>query len=239
MAGSEVKILMVEDDVNLGYLLKENFAQKGYHIQLCRDGNEGLYAAMNGQFDLLILDVMMPKKDGFTLAAQIRKTDQQIPIIFLTAKSLEQDRIMGFNIGCDDYVTKPFSANELLLRIKAILRRTQQSGKIHTELHPVRIGKFTFNYTNRHLEYNDQVQNLSTKEADLLQLFCDYRNTLIPRKDILVKVWGSDDYFAGKSMDVYLTRLRKLLKADSSLEIQNVHGTGFRLMEKTASAATS
>jgi DNA-binding response OmpR family regulator len=227
---------MVEDDVNLGYLLKENFATKGYHIHLCRDGNEGLYEATNNHYDMLILDVMMPKKDGFTLATQIRKTDQQTPIIFLTAKSLEQDRVTGFTIGCDDYVTKPFSANELLLRIKAILRRSQQSSRITTEHHPVQIGKFTFNYTNRHLQHEDQVQNLSTKEADLLHFFCEHKNILIPRKDILVKVWGSDDYFAGKSMDVYLTRLRKLLKSDTNLEIQNVHGTGFRLMEKPAHA---
>jgi DNA-binding response OmpR family regulator len=228
-----VKILMVEDDVNLGYLLKENFEPKGFFIHLCRDGEEAMYTFLNGSFDLLILDIMLPKMDGFALAAQIRKRDKEIPIIFLSAKSLEEDKLQAFDLGCDDYITKPFSAKELLLRIKAILRRSQSQHDLPVSDLPNQLGRFTFDYMNRNLVLDGLPQKLSTKEAELLKLFCEHKNTLLNRAAILTKVWGNDDYFAAKSMDVYLTRLRKLLKGDPGLEIQNVHGTGFRLVVKS------
>lgn len=222
-------ILMVEDDPNLGYLLKENFKGKGIDIHLCTDGEAGYEAFLNYQFSLCILDVMLPKKDGFTLAREIRRKDDNIPIIFLTAKSMDDDKITGFDVGGDDYVTKPFSAQELYMRIKAVLKRSTAPQHINTTA-SWQLGKFVFSYTDRILSADNYQKRLSTKEADILKLFAENRNTLIHRKDILLNVWGVDDYFTSKSMDVYLTRLRKLLREDPALEIQNVHGTGFKLI---------
>jgi DNA-binding response OmpR family regulator len=222
-------ILMVEDDPNLGYLLKENFKSKGLDIHLCTDGEAGYEAFLNYQFSLCILDVMLPKKDGFTLARDIRRKDDNIPIIFLTAKSMDDDKITGFDVGGDDYVTKPFSAQELYMRIKAVLKRSSVPQNVSTTA-SWQLGKFLFSYTDRILSSEGYQKRLSTKEADILKLFAENRNTLIHRKDILLNVWGVDDYFTSKSMDVYLTRLRKLLRDDPALEIQNVHGTGFKLI---------
>jgi len=231
-----LNILMVEDDINLGYLVKENFATKGYYVHLCNDGEEGWRSFQDLEFDLILLDIMMPKRDGFSLAKMIRKNNTDVPIIFLTAKSLEEDKIEGFEIGCDDYVTKPFSARELHMRINAILKRT--TSRPHKESlnskTAIELGMYIFNYESRLLTINAETRSLSTKEADLLLVFAKNINVLINRGEILKSVWGNDDYFASKSMDVYLTRLRKLLKSDPNLEIQNVHGTGFRLMNKGA-----
>jgi DNA-binding response OmpR family regulator len=225
-------ILMVEDDPNLGYLLKENFKSKGIDIHLCTDGEAGYEAFLNYQFSLCILDVMLPKKDGFTLARDIRRKDDNIPIIFLTAKGMDDDKITGFDIGGDDYVTKPFSAQELLARIKAVLKRSKhnQNGAAANANSSWQLGKFAFSYTDRILSAEGYQKRLSTKEADILKLFAENKNVLIHRRDILTNVWGVDDYFTSKSMDVYLTRLRKLLRDDPALEIQNVHGTGFKLI---------
>lgn len=230
MEEKAVKILMVEDDPHLGYLLKENLESKGFQVHLCTDGEQGYQAFNDFQFGLCILDVMMPKKDGFTLARDIRRKDEQIPIIFLTAKSMQADRLQGFELGCDDYVTKPFSAQELLMRIRAILKRSAGAMRPDMPGEFGSIGRYTFDYANRLLMIEDETRKLSTKEAELLKLFAENLNALINRKIILTAVWGNDDYFTSKSMDVYLTRLRKILRKDPQLEIQNVHGTGYRLV---------
>jgi DNA-binding response OmpR family regulator len=229
-----IQILMVEDDINLGFLVRENFSAKGYHVHLAHDGNEGWQAFSDRPFDLVLLDIMMPRKDGISLAKQIRRENQHIPIIFLTAKSMEHDKIEGFEAGCDDYMTKPFSAKELQLRISAILRRTLQTAQTEAPApgSEMQIGRFLFDFENRQLKLGSEARKLSTKEADLLRIFGENINLLLNRNVILNRVWGNDDYFSAKSMDVYLTRIRKILRADPDLEIQNVHGTGFRLLKK-------
>ena len=234
-----VKILLVEDDTNLGFLLKTNLEPKGFTVEICMDGEEGWRAFQQRKFDICILDVMLPKKDGFSLARQIREKDNKVPIIFLTAKTMEEDKLKGFKAGCDDYVTKPFSAKELLFRIKAIMRRCVNNNEVELKDEICQIGGFTLDYGNRRLSSMAGEQKLSTKEADLLYLLASHKNALLNRNTILIKVWGTDDYFASKSMDVYLTRIRKILRPDPALEIQNIHGTGFRLIERQASALSS
>lgn len=226
-------ILMVEDDINLGFLVKENLEAKGYAVQLCENGVDGLKAFKKDQFNLCILDVMMPLKDGFTLAKEIRGLDAQTPIIFLTAKALEKDKIEGFMLGGDDYITKPFSVKELMLRINAILKRTHKERSETSTGSKALIGKFTFDHTNRLLTIGATTKNLSTKEAELLKILSDNKNALVNRSVILTRVWGNDDFFIAKSMDVYLTRLRKLLRDDPAIEIQNLYGTGFKLVIKS------
>jgi DNA-binding response OmpR family regulator len=229
-----VHILMVEDDINLGLLLKENFTARGYQVHLSRDGEDGWQVFRKKEFDLILLDIMMPKKDGFSLAKMIRKENIRVPIIFLTAKNFEEDKIEGFNSGCDDYITKPFSAKELQLRIDAVLKRTApyQPTVQENKKTVLSIGKFKFDYDNRLLADGDNTRRLSTKEAELLYVLSSNMNTLLNRSAILKRVWSNDDYFTAKSMDVYLTRLRKLLKSDPAIEIQNVHGTGYRMVLK-------
>jgi DNA-binding response OmpR family regulator len=228
---NKTKILLVEDDPNLGSLLQEYIIAKGYLCQLETDGDKGLKAFLKGSFDLCALDVMMPIKDGFTLAKEIRNTDKNIPIIFLTAKSLKEDKIEGFQSGADDYLTKPFSMEELLLRIKAILRRTNG-----TEFSPkikklFDIGQLNFDYDRRVLKGNETYeQKLTSKEADLLKLLCENTNDVLERSVALNKIWKDDSYFNARSMDVYITKLRKYLKADPKLEIVNMHGRGFKLL---------
>jgi DNA-binding response OmpR family regulator len=222
-------ILIVEDDENLAYLLKENMESRGFHVTTAADGRQGLRQFCQQSFSLCILDVMLPFKDGFSLAREMKKLRENTPIIFLTSRSLELDKIKGFESGCDDYITKPFSVMELLLRITAILKRTQTGENIHTR-NIFNIGNLCFHYKERKLALPDKTEkNLSMKEAELLKLFCEKENELIHRQYLMNKVWGSDDYFISKSMDVFITRLRKLLKCDENIEIQNVYGTGFRL----------
>ena len=227
--GEVIKILMVEDDPNLGYLLKENFAPKGIEIQLCENGEEGLRSFQRHKFDLCILDVMLPKKDGLTLAADIRKTDKKIPIIFLTAKNSRENVYDGFSAGADDYITKPFDAQELYLRVMAILKRTNAAIPVLEEKQYC-LGDLNFDYTGRVLSCATAKVKLSQKEAELLAIFCEHKDELLSRKLILQKIWGRDDYFTSNSMDVYLTKLRKILKMDPKIEIRNLHGTGFRLI---------
>ena len=234
MNQKQINILMVEDDTHFGYLLKENLESKGYSIHLCADGQEGLEAFTNNTFDICILDVMMPRKDGFTLAKSIRNINDVVPIVFLTAKTLEEDKIKGFMIGADDYITKPFSVKELLLRINAILKRTKLAvaSNSNSSLKAYNIGKYKFDYKNRTLTILDDEtsKKLNSKEAELLKILYDHRNTIINRSIILKTIWGSDDFFISKSMDVYLTRLRKLLKEDTHIKIENLYGTGFKLI---------
>ena len=228
---NNIKILLVEDDANLGSLLQEYLIAKGYDCQLETDGDKGIKAFLKNEFDLCAMDVMMPIKDGFTLAKEIRNTNKEVPIIFLTAKSLKEDKIEGFQSGADDYLTKPFSMEELLLRIKAILRRTNGARTVKQELKYFEIGSLSFDYDRRVLKgKEDPGQKLTSKEADLLKLLCENTNDVLERNVALNKIWKDDSYFNARSMDVYITKLRKYLKADPKLEIVNMHGRGFKLL---------
>jgi DNA-binding response OmpR family regulator len=225
------KILLAEDDPNLGQLLQEYLTNKGYTTDLATDGNAGLKCFLEGSYDLCLFDVMMPKKDGFSLAKEIRLTDKEVPIIFLTAKSMKEDTIQGFKVGADDYITKPFSMEELLLRIQAVLRRYQKT-TIHSEpqLSVFQLGKYNFDFDHQLLTKNGNAQKLTSKESALLKLFCENKNQPINRSLALKLIWGDDSYFNARSMDVYITKLRKHLKDDTSLQIMNLHGEGFKLL---------
>lgn len=228
----KIKILLVEDDKNLGTLLQEYLIAKGFETTLKEDGDKGLKEFLNGDYDLCVLDVMMPIKDGFTLAKEIRNTNKNVPIIFLTAKSLKTDKIEGFESGADDYITKPFSMEELLLRIQAVLRRTHVADPSinPVELKTFKIGSLTFDYDKRVLSGGGQENKLTSKEADLLKLLCTNSNSVVERSVALNKIWRDDSYFNARSMDVYITKLRKYLKADPNVEIVNMHGRGFKLL---------
>jgi len=228
-------ILLVEDDTNLSMVLQDYLEMLNYDITLCRNGKEGLNAFKSGKFNLCILDIMMPVMDGFTLAEEIRKADDKIPIVFLTAKSLKEDRIRGFRIGCDDYISKPFSTEELSLRIQAILKRCMtnfagETGKENGQVY--QIGKYQYDSKNMILRIGKEEKVLTRKENALLRLLVDNKNQLLTREVALKSVWGDDDYFIGRSMDVFIAKLRKYLKEDSSISITNVHGTGFKLEMK-------
>jgi DNA-binding response OmpR family regulator len=224
-------ILLVEDDPNLSMVLQDFLEMLSYDIIACKDGNEGLNAFRKGKIDLCILDVMLPKKDGFALAEDIRKEDKSVPIIFLTAKSLKEDRIKGFRAGCDDYITKPFSTEELSLRIKAILKRCQNIAEFLPKSNnkTYEIGNYFFDLENMTLVGNDKERVLTRKETALLKLLCEHKNSLVTREFALRTVWGDDDYFIGRSMDVFITKLRKYLSDDPRISITNIHGTGFKL----------
>ena len=228
------KILLVEDDPNLGQILKEYLDIKGFETRLCRDGEEGFLAFEKNTFDLCIFDIMLPKKDGFSLAREIKVADKTTPVIFLTAKSMKQDTIEGFKLGADDYITKPFSMEELLLRIKAILRRSGNNTQSRPEAQIFKIGGFTFNYDLHQLTSSKSDIKLTSKEAELLKLFCLNINQTLDRSTALKIIWRDDSYFNARSMDVYITKLRKYLKEDTRLEILTVRGTGFKLVEKPA-----
>lgn len=226
------KILLVEDDPNLGLLLQDYLQLKGkFDVILCTDGEEGLKAFSKHSFDLCILDVMMPKKDGFTLGKEIRKANEHVPIIFATAKAMMEDKASAYDLGGDDYITKPFRIEELLLRINALLKRVS---KDNTLAEPTQtqfeIGKYTFDYTTQLIHFNGQQQKLSTKEAELLQLLCLKKNTVLTREEALLSIWHDDNYFNGRSMDVFLSKLRKYLREDPKVEILNVHGKGYKLL---------
>ena len=226
----KTKILLVEDDLNLGLVLKESLSLKGgYAVTLCTDGEQGLSAFLNAAFDLCIFDVMMPKKDGFNLLKDIRKVNKDVPVIFATAKAMVQDKMEGFSIGADDYITKPFSIDELLMRIKAILKRTKPAAAV-VEPSLFAIGKYSFNYSLQQLSHDGLQHKLSTKEAELLKLLCLHANDVLERDEALLKIWKDDNYFNGRSMDVFLSKLRKLLKEDPRIEIMTLHGKGYKLI---------
>ncbi len=225
---NKLKILLCEDDENLGMLLREFLQAKGYNADLCHDGEEGYKAFLKGQYDLCVLDVMMPKKDGFTLAQEIRNVNKDVPIIFLTAKSLKEDVFEGFKIGADDYITKPFSMEELVFRISAILRRVR--GKKDKEITLYKLGKYTFDTQKQVLLIDGVSQKLTTKESELLKLLCLNVNDVLERNFALKAIWIDDNYFNARSMDVYITKLRKLLKDDPEIEIINIHGKGYKLV---------
>ncbi|MBL6446204.1 response regulator transcription factor [Fulvivirga sp. 29W222] len=231
---TEKRILLVEDDKNLGFVVQDNLALKGYNVVRCFDGEEGLLEYRQGAFDLCILDVMLPKKDGFTLARQIRHNNNEIPILFLTAKSMQGDKLEGFKTGADDYIVKPFSMEELVCRIEVFLKRSRCLSE-DTETvrekpkHTFELGKYIFDYNNLTLINGDTGKVLTQKEADVLHCFCNNLGVVIRREDILKEVWGDDDYFLGRSMDVFISKLRKYLSEDPSIEIVNYHGIGFKL----------
>ena len=224
----KLNILLCEDDENLGMLLREYLNAKGYEADLYPDGEEGYKAFLNHKYDLCVLDVMMPKKDGFTLAQEIRQNDTEIPIIFLTAKTLKEDILEGFKIGADDYITKPFSMEELTFRIEAILRRIH--GKKNKEVSTYKLGRFTFDTQKQVLSIEDRQTKLTTKESELLALLCVNANEILQREFALRTIWLDDNFFNARSMDVYITKLRKHLKEDDSVEIINIHGKGYKLI---------
>jgi DNA-binding response OmpR family regulator len=229
MNDEKVKILLCEDDENLGMLLREYLQVKGYDTDLMSDGEAGYKAFMKNSYDVCVFDVMMPKKDGFALAKEIRAINSEVPILFLTAKTLKEDIIEGFKIGGDDYITKPFSMEELLFRIEAILRRVK-SRKVKDKI-VYRLGKFTFDSQKQQLSIGDKATKLTTKESELLSLLCANANDILERNYTLKTIWIDDNYFNARSMDVYITKLRKLLKDDyPAVQIINIHGKGYKLI---------
>ena len=232
MSTEKISVLLAEDDRNLGNLLREYLEAKGYNVKLAVNGKEAydFFSNSKNKFDMCLLDVMMPIKDGFTLAKEIRASDKNVPIVFLTAKSMKEDAIEGFTAGADDYITKPFSMEELLLRINAILRRVKNQTLIQNETDEFKIGKYKFNSTERTLELKGKKTELTTKESDLLKLLCLNSNDVLDRNFALRSVWQNDFYFSARSMDVYIAKLRKYLKEDSKVEILNIHGRGFKLL---------
>jgi two-component system OmpR family response regulator len=229
METGKPKVLLCEDDTNLGMVLKNYLELHDYDVTLERDGRLGMAAFQREKFDICLLDVMMPNVDGFTLAEEIRDINPDVPLFFLSAKTMKDDIIQGYKLGADDYITKPFDSEVLLLKIKAILKRNEELHKeeVNAEFD---LGKYHFNPRLRELTFNGKVQTLSPKENELLKMLSEYKNDLLAREIALKKIWGSDTYFNGRSMDVYIAKLRKYLKEDDTIEIVNIHGNGFRLV---------
>ena len=230
MEKEEMKVLLAEDDKNLGQVLKAYLEAKGYPTTLAVNGKEAFDIYNRKKFDFCILDVMMPLKDGFTVAEEIRNIDKKIPILFLTAKSLQEDKLHGFELGGDDYLTKPFSMEELLVRMKAILRRINEGRSEVKTTSTYQLGKLVFDYNRQSLKSPSGEHKLTSKEAELLKLLCDSSNSVLDRSVALNRIWQDDSYFNARSMDVYITKLRKYLKEDTSVELLNVHGVGFKLI---------
>jgi two-component system, OmpR family, response regulator len=226
---TKIRILLAEDDENLGVLLKEYLQAKDYDTDLLTDGEKAYKSFLRNLYDLCILDVMMPIKDGFTVAKEIRAINKDIPIMFLTAKSLKEDVLHGFKLGGDDYITKPFSMEELLFRIEAILRRTKAESKFSGQT-IYKLGKYTFDFQKQSLSSDETTHKLTTKESELLKMLCDNINNVLERNYALKSIWEDDSYFNARSMDVYITKLRKYLKDEPAIEILNVHGKGFKLI---------
>ncbi len=224
------KILFAEDDANLGFVVKDNLEDSGFQVELYTDGETALLAYQHGVYDLCILDVMMPKKDGYSVATAIRQNNPDIPIIFVTAKSLKEDRIKGFQLGADDYITKPFSIEELILRVEVILKRSMKGTHPTQNKDAFVVGEFTFDFKNLLVIHPTQTQELTQREAALLRLLCMNLNQVVERETILSMIWGDENYFNGRSLDVFISRLRKCLKPDPKVEIINIHRVGFKLV---------
>ena len=231
MDNEKVKVLLAEDDKNLGTILKSYLEAKGYPATLCVNGQDAFLEFNKNKYDFCIVDVMMPVKDGFTLAKEIRNIDKKVPILFLTAKSMQEDKLKGFEIGADDYLTKPFSMEELLARMEAILRRSAAEDE-EPEGDTYELGKMEFNFVRQTLSMGKEEVKLTSKEAALLKLLCQNLNNVVDRSVALNKIWLDDSYFNARSMDVYITKLRKYLKMDPSVELINVHGVGFKLVTR-------
>nr|NQU91413.1 response regulator transcription factor [Bacteroidota bacterium] len=229
---AKAKILYVEDDLTLSFVTRDNLELRGYKIDFCMDGEEALKLYTESRYDLCILDVMLPKMDGFELAKNIRQGNQEIPIIFLTAKSTKEDKIYGLKLGADDYITKPFSIEELVLKIEVFLKRSRQS-KPNIDLgDEFSLGKFVFDTRNQLLKGPDKNRQLTYREAELLKIFCKNQDAILKRDIILHMIWGDDHYFASRSLDVFISRLRKYLKPDPGIKIENIHNVGYRLRTK-------
>jgi len=226
MPEEKFKILLAEDDLNLGVLLVDYLEAEGYEVKLCKDGEVALMAFQKKHFDLCLLDVMMPKLDGFSLAKQIRIKDKKIPILFITAKSLKEDKLKGYDLGADDYITKPFDEEELLWKIKAVIRRSADT-KNENRNEIISIGKYIFDFHNQSLTIDGQTKRITGKESDILNYLSSRRNHVIKREELLKDLWGENDYFFGRSLDVFITKIRKYLKEDPSLSVENVFGVGF------------
>lgn len=224
------RILLVEDDENLGYVIQDLLSMNGYIVHLARDGKEGLLFFNKSTYDLCLIDVMMPKKDGFELAEDIQKVNSSVPLVFLTARNQKEDKIKGLKLGADDYITKPFDSDEFLLRVKAILRRG--SAEKNNSTKEYKIGEYTFTPSTLILSKDDDNRRLTKKESALLKLLCEHKGKILEREIVSNLIWGDDSYFVGRSMDVFITRLRKYLKDDSAISITNIHGIGFRLEER-------
>ncbi len=230
MENEQMKILLAEDDPNLGTILKAYLEAKGFNVKLFVNGEEALKAYLKEPFEFCILDVMMPIKDGFALAKDIRKIDKNVPILFLTAKNMQEDIIEGFKIGADDYLTKPFSMEELMLRITAISRRAIPASETDSKKTFYQIGKYSFDFSRQILTFDGEEQKLTSKESSLLKMLCDRMNDVLDRSLALKRIWLDDNYFNARSMDVYIAKLRKYLKKDPEVELLNVHGKGFKLI---------
>ncbi|MCX6295672.1 MAG: response regulator transcription factor [Bacteroidetes bacterium] len=228
MNKERVKILLAEDDLNLGVLLVDYLETEGFDVKLCKDGEIALKAFQSNHFSLCLLDVMLPKMDGFTLAKEIRMKDKNIPFIFITAKSLKEDKLKGYDLGADDYITKPFDEEELLWKIKAIARRIPSEKKESRE-EIISIGRFAFDFNNQSLMIENKIKRITEKESEILKYLNDHRNKVVKREDLLKDLWGENDYFLGRSLDVFITKIRKYLKEDPDLKIENVFGVGFIL----------
>lgn len=226
MLKDKLKILLAEDDLNLGVLLVDYLQAEGFEVKLCKDGELALKAFQNNLFDLCLLDVMMPKLDGFSLAKEIRMKDKKIPMIFITAKSLKEDKLKGYDLDADDYITKPFDEEELLWKIKAVIRRIPEQ-KTESKTENMVIGKFVFDFNNQSLTIDGKTKRITEKESDILKYLYLHRNKVIKREDMLRELWGENDYFFGRSLDVFITKMRKYLKEDSQISIENVFGVGF------------
>lgn len=224
----KAKILLCEDDTSLGFIIADQLKSLGYEVHLASDGKEGFQAFNDSHFHLCIFDVMMPKKDGFMLARDVRKVNADVPILFLTAKSMTEDKIEGFKAGGDDYLTKPFSYEELQFRVKALLKRVNVDVEEEEE-HVVKLGSYTYDKDNYMLTHPEFEKKLTKKEAQILAMLCKFKNQVLPREIVLNAVWGQDDYFVGRSLDVFITKLRKYLSQDQNVSIENVHGIGFKL----------
>lgn len=225
---TKAKVLLVEDDSSLAFLIKDSLEENGYEVFYGSDGVEGYQLFMKHNVDICLLDVMMPKRDGITLAGQIRKKNEKVPILFLTAKTMDEDRIAGFKAGGDDYITKPFNMEELLLRIKVFLKHTQDNTEDEQVI--FQLGNVTFDSQNLVLREGEKEIQLTQKESDLLRYLCLNANTVVKRDDVLMNVWGKDDYFLGRSMDVFMTKIRKYIKDIEGVELQTIHGVGFKMV---------
>ncbi|MDZ4664496.1 MAG: response regulator transcription factor [Bacteroidota bacterium] len=226
MLKEKLKILLAEDDLNLGFLLVEYLETEGFEVKLCKDGELALKTFQNSSFDLCLLDVMMPKLDGFSLAKEIRLKDKIIPVIFITARSLKQDKLKGYDLDADDYITKPFDEEELLWKIKAVIRRVPEN-KSDNKTELIRIGEYIFDFNNQSLTISGKTKRITEKESDILKYLCVYQNKVIKREDMLKDLWGENDYFFGRSLDVFITKMRKYLKESPCVSIENVFGVGF------------
>ncbi len=226
MSKEKHNILLAEDDLNLGILLVDYLETEGFNVKLCRDEELALKAFHSNSFDLCLLDVMMPKLDGFSLAKEIRVNNKKIPIIFITAKSLKEDKLKGYDLGADDYITKPFDEEELLWKMKAVIRRIPENNT-ERKSEIVSIGNYTFDFTNQSLTIKGYTKRITEKESDILNYLSSHRNHVIKREDLLKELWGENDYFLGRSLDVFITKIRRYLKEDSTISIENVFGVGF------------